>query len=86
MEGGWGGGLLLPLIYPIVAPYVTLAYMWLGPGNNEPVSCEGLSISRAEKFISLVLYAPLGTADSPTRTHTRTQAEIERYNVKSFQQ
>lgn len=45
------------------------------------VSYESRSVSRAEKFISLVLYVPLGAAD--THTHTGEMGS-ERDVVKSF--
>ena len=60
------------LICPAVAPYVTPANMWVRPRSNELVSYESQSISRAKKFISLVLCAPLGTMDTHILTHTHT--------------
>lgn len=64
---------LPPLICPIVAPYVTLTNMWVRPGNNELVSYESRSISRAEKFISLVHMLPWGVADSLAHARTRVR-------------
>lgn len=52
------------------------------------VSYESRSITRAEKFIRLVLYSPLGAADTHSHSCTHTHAgeiESEWEVVKSLQ-